>query len=317
MEPGRIHELTASAEGRIDAVLAGALPGVSRARVQRLLAESAVTLNGCIARKSDRVAIGDHLTVNQQSVEHPQPEEAPVLEVLYEDDAYVVVNKPPGVVVHGGPGESAPSVAAWFLKRYPREASQFDVERPGIVHRLDKDTSGVLLLARTPAAQTWAGQQFEDRSVEKLYLAVTDGVPGRKEALIDAPIGRHPADRMKMAVVRRGREARTGYQVLGGDARGALLLVKLFTGRTHQIRVHLAAIGTPVSRDSVYGTAGDGRQLLHAWRLTVPHPDGGTITATAPAPGDVVSAIRELGLESLALEYSQPAVPQRRLSEDP
>jgi 23S rRNA pseudouridine1911/1915/1917 synthase len=181
------------------------------------------------------------------------------------------------------------------------------------VHRLDKETSGALLLAKTPRAQAALGHAFESREVTKLYLAVTDAVPAQREAVIEAPIGRDPADRTRMAILRRGRAARTGYSVLGHDGRKALLLVRLYTGRTHQVRVHLAAIGAPVHGDRVYGAASDGRQLLHAWRIVVPHPEGGTLEVTAPAPPDVLAAVRGMGLEAVASEYGS-ASPARRES---
>lgn len=306
------RELTATAEGRIDAAIAAAYPDLSRARVQRLVAEGHVTLNGETARKSARTAPGDRVTITIPLTEHAPAAAIPSVTVLYEDNEVVAVDKRPGLVVHGGPGETSPSLVAWFVDRYPESAAQFEADRPGVVHRLDKDTSGVVIMARTPAAQAGLSAAFEAREVTKLYLAITDGIPERREAVIEAPVGRHPGDRTKMAIVRRGREARTGYEVLADDGRRALLLVRLYTGRTHQVRVHLAAIGAPVAMDSVYGAGGEGRQLLHAWRLTVPHPAGGDLEVTAPAPPDIVAAIRGMRPEGLAFEYSQPVAPVRR-----
>lgn len=310
------RELVAARSGRVDAVLADALPGVSRARVQRLIADGHVFVNGDPVRKSVQVDAGDVLLVEEPERELAAPADVDFdLPVLYEDDAVLAVDKPAGLAVHGAPGDTGPSVIGWFAARLPELAGRFDAERPGVVHRLDKDTTGVLLLAKTPEAQAALGHSFEARETAKTYLAVVDGVPGKERAIIDAAIARHPGDRTRMALVKHGRASRTGYEVLGGDRDQSLLLVRPETGRTHQIRVHLAAIHCPVARDRVYGrrTAVDpgGRQLLHAYRLTVPHPDGGTVTITAPVPADMEAAIRAIGLDSLASEYAAAAPPER------
>ena len=209
------------------------------------------------------------------------------------------------------------------MERYPEAAKAFEAERPGVVHRLDKDTTGVLLMAKTPQAQAFVSQAFEERRTTKTYLAIVEGVPTRPRAVIDAPLGRHPGDRTRMAIVNDGREARTEYELLGSGQDLSLLLVHLYTGRTHQIRVHLSAIGHPVSGDVVYGTretrtAARGAagvapsqvgvrksQLLHAWQLRVPHPDGGTLIATAPLPADMGDVLRANGMTVLAQEYGR------------
>ena len=167
----------------------------------------------------------------------------------------------------------------------------------------------MLLLAKTPQAQATLSAEFEARTTRKTYLAVTDGIPTRDHAVIDAAIARHPGDRTKMAIARKGRIARTEYETLGHDGEQALLLVHPETGRTHQIRVHLAAIAAPVRFDRVYGRPGDGRQLLHAWQLTIPHPAGGTLTVTAPIPPDFAAALRAMHLDALAAEYARPVEP--------
>ncbi|MEX2080632.1 MAG: RluA family pseudouridine synthase, partial [Dehalococcoidia bacterium] len=232
--------------------------------------------------------------------------------ILYEDDQLLAIDKPPGLVVHGGPGDTAPSVASWFLARFPGLAAAFDSRRPGVVHRLDKDTTGVLLLAKSPAAQHSVSRAFEQRETEKLYLAVCDGVPDRRKAAIDAPIGRHPGDRTRMAIVKRGRAARSRYEVLAHDGDRSLVLVHLETGRTHQARVHLAAISAPVSGDSVYGHGRPGtRQLLHSYQLTVPHPDGGTLTISSALPADMQEAVRSIHAEDVASSYMTPVPPKR------
>lgn len=308
---GELREFVAPGEGRIDAVLAALDPGLTRARVQRLIARGLVTLNGEPVRKSAAVAAGDRIAVHLPLNEHPAPSTGLDLPILYEDETLLAIDKPPGLAVHGAPGDTAPTVAAWFLERYPAEARAFDVDRPGIVHRLDKDTSGVLLLARTPAAQAALGAAFASRTVDKAYIAICDGVPGRPRAVVEAPIARHPGDRTRMAVVSGGREARTEYELLGDDGNQSLLLVHPETGRTHQVRVHLAAIGLPVAQDSVYGKKRAGRHLLHAWRLAIPHPSGGTLVITAPLPADMAAAVRSMGLEQVASLYLQSLPPER------
>ena len=300
------RELSASAPGRIDAVLAAACPDLSRARLQRLIAGGNVRVNGEPVRKSGRVEAGDTLLLDVPETLHEPAGPEFDLRVLYEDGWLVAIDKPAGLAVHGAPGDTGPSVASWMLARLGALAASFDVERPGIVHRLDKDTSGVLILAKTPAAQAALSAQFEARTTQKTYLAITDGVPDRPKAVIDAEIGRHPGDRMRMAIARHGREARTAYEVLGRGGDHALLLIRPETGRTHQIRVHLSAIGAPVAFDRVYGKGGDGRQLLHAWQLGIPHPAGGLLTVTAELPGDFQASVRALGLEAVALPYFVP-----------
>ncbi|MGH2632558.1 MAG: RluA family pseudouridine synthase [Tepidiformaceae bacterium] len=303
------RELVAASSGRVDAVLAATFPDLSRARLQRLIAGGNVSINGEAVRKSGQVQPGDTLCVDVPETPH---EVAPMkfdLPVLYEDSWLIAIDKPAGLAVHGAPGDTGPGVALWMLQRLGDLAGSFDVERPGIVHRLDKDTSGVLLLAKTPAAQASLSAQFEARTTHKTYLAMTDGVPDRPRAVIDAGIARHPGDRTKMAIARHGREARTAYESLGDDGQHAFLLLRPETGRTHQIRVHLAAIAAPVLFDRVYGKGGDGRQMLHAWQLSIPHPAGGVLTVTAPIPSDFEAAVRSAGLERLALPYLLPTAP--------
>ena len=310
-----IRRLTAESFGRIDVVVSEAFADLSRGRVQRMLGEGAITIGGETARKSAQVSPGDKIEVHVERFERRAPVSVPELDVVYEDDSVVVINKAAGVVVHGGPGDTGPTVVAWFVQRYPELAARFDVERPGVVHRLDKDTSGIMVLAKTPESQGAVSRAFEARDVVKRYLAIVAGVPAKPRARIDAPIGRHGGDRTKMAVTRRGRESRTDYETIGDDGERALLALRLHTGRTHQIRVHLAAIKVPVVNDSTYGTAGDGRQLLHAWRLAFPHPDGGRLTVTAPLPADMAAAVRQMGLEELASRYEAITPPERTLSD--
>jgi len=303
--------LTAEAPGRLDAVLAGAFSDLSRARIQRLIAAGHARVNGEPARKALTVAAGDTLELEVPPTPHESAPTGLSLPVLYEDSELCVINKPAGIAVHGAPGDTGPTVAAWWLEQLGDAAAAFDVERPGIVHRLDKDTSGVLVLARTPAAQAALSAAFEARTTKKTYLAIVDGVPDRPKAVIDAPIDRHPGDRTRMAIVTRGRESRTAYELLHTDGRRSLLEVRPETGRTHQIRVHLAAIGVPVSDDAVYGKREPGgRQALHAYQLSIPHPAGGVLTVTAPIPPDLDRAIRALAADAEAIRFARPVEPE-------
>ena len=307
-----IRELTAEQAGRIDAVIAAAIPDLSRARVQRLIADGFVQVNGAVVRKSGQVQIGDLLCLELPVIDHTVIPTGLTLRILYEDAAMLAIDKPAGLAVHGAPGDTGPSVANWFIEKLGESAGAFDAERPGIVHRLDKDTSGVLLLAKTPQAQAALSAAFEARTTKKCYIAIVDGVPSRDRAVIDAAIGRHPGDRTKMAVAKQGRDARTGYEILAHDDARSLLLVHPETGRTHQIRVHLAAINTPVTFDRTYGRGNsEGRQLLHAWRIEVPHPEGGTLTVTAELPDDFAEPIREMRASVAAEPYFKAVAAER------
>lgn len=311
------RELTASEAGRLDAVLSRALPELSRARIQRLIEAGNVRVNGEIFRKSATVQEGDLLEFELPAIDHAVAPSGLDLPRLYDDAALSVIDKPPGLAVHGAPGDTGPSVAGWWLEQLGPAAAGFDVERPGIVHRLDKDTSGVLLLAKTPAAQAALSHAFEERATRKTYLAIVEGKPPQPRAVVDAPIDRHPGDRTRMAVTTSGRPSRTEYEVIAADNERSLLEVHPETGRTHQIRVHLSAIGCPVADDGVYGKrAPRGRQLLHAYRIHVPHPSGGTLTVTSPVPADMAGAIRSIGAEQVASHYSQPVPPNLEAAPD-
>jgi len=267
-------------------------------------------VNGSPGRKALVVNEGDSLELEVPETPHDTTPTGLHLKILYEDAVLAVISKPAGLAVHGAPGDTGPSVAAWWLEQLGDAASAFDVERPGIVHRLDKDTSGVLILAKTPSAQASLSGEFEARTTKKTYLAIVDGTPDRPRAVIDAPIDRHPGDRTRMAIANRGREARTEYEMLHTDSRRSLLEVRPETGRTHQIRVHLAAVGSPVSDDGVYGKRiPGGRQLLHAYQLSIPHPEGGTLTVTASIPYDFDHAIRAIGGEAFAIRFARPVEP--------
>lgn len=309
-QPGNpLLQLTADWEGRVDAAIVRELPDLTRGHIQRLIDAGHVTVNGEPVRKSYQVRLGDALFVEAPDAEPDAVDPGLDLPILYEDDYLAVIDKPAGIAVHGAPGDLTPCVASWWAWRLPNTAAFVGVERPGIVHRLDKDTSGVLLLAKTPGAQAALSKSFELRESGKTYLAVTDGVPKRDRAVVDAAIGRSTGDRTKMAVTRSGRESRTEYEMLGAARDKAFLKVKPETGRTHQIRVHLAAIHCPVRYDRIYGHEGPGRQMLHAYQITVPHPAGGQLTATAPLPADMEEDVRSIVGEAVAAEYREALPP--------
>jgi 23S rRNA pseudouridine1911/1915/1917 synthase len=288
---------------RLDVFLARA-SGLSRARIQRLIADGHVLLDGHPAKPSAPLVPGQrlHLVVPPPEPLTLRPEAIP-LEILYEDDDLLVLNKPAGLVVHPGAGRTTGTLVHALLAHCDRLPGIGGVERPGIVHRLDRDTSGVMVVAKTEAAHQALSGQFKGRIVRKYYLALAHGRIGPESGRIDAPIGRRAEDRKRMGVRREGgREARTGYRVLRRLPEATLVELALETGRTHQIRVHLAHIGHPVVGDRVYGgrrerraqtdeTAAE-RQLLHAWRLAFRHPASGAwVEFEAPPPPDFLQAI--------------------------
>lgn len=278
---------------RLDQWLAAALPHLSRSQLQKLIRQEQIWLNGQTARPSTAVQPGDVVTVYLPAPEPttPQPELV-ALEIVYEDDDLVVINKPAGMVVHPAQGHSSGTVVNALLARYPdlanlAEEDDAAADRPGIVHRLDQDTSGLMLVARTAAALGQLQQQFKQREVEKIYLALVYGQPAAPEGIIDVPLGRDSQHRQKFAPRPDGKPARTHYQLLENYGAYSLLEIGLETGRTHQIRVHLAWLKCPVVGDTVYGRKknplGLRRQFLHAWRLRFQHPrTGETIRLEAP-----------------------------------
>lgn len=295
------HIDAAEAGTRLDRCLSRLIPGSSRTYLQKLIAEGLVSADGA-ALTVPRYPVRAGMTVR---VELPEPESAePAAEpfdfpILYEDEAMLVIDKPAGVVVHPAAGNPTGTVVNALLGRYPHLAESVagNPERPGIVHRLDKDTSGCLVIAKTPEAQYRIASSFAGRETGKTYLAVVRGVPRQADGEISGLIGRHPVNRQKMAVVERnGKLAITRYHLeRSGIVNGipvSLLKVNILTGRTHQIRVHLASIGVPVLGDATYGGTRPeipeaGRQMLHAWKLKLPHPlTRKEMEFTAPLPED-------------------------------
>lgn len=286
---------------RLDQVLASLLPQYSRNRLQAWIKAGQVLVDGeAVLEGKRKVRGGESLMLvatPDRELLAQTPEDIP-LDVCFEDEALLVINKPAGMVVHPGSGNWSGTLMNALLHYDPRLAN---LPRAGIVHRLDKDTSGLLVVARTLAAQTDLVRQLQARSVKREYLAVAVGVP-RGDGRIDAPIGRHPLQRTRMAVVPGGKPAITHYQVLAAYAGGAsLLCCRLETGRTHQIRVHLAWLGHPLLGDPVYGKPQPGlpnftRQALHATRLGLVHPVSGAALAwEAPVPADMRALLDVLG----------------------
>lgn len=273
---------------------------LSRSRLQRLIREGRVEVEGRPARPSQPVRAGSRIRVRV-----PPPEPAAVapqpipLDVVYEDADLLVVVKPRGMVVHPAPGHPAGTLVNALLARCPDLAGVGGVQRPGLVHRLDRDTTGLLVVAKTDRAHRDLTAQLRRRELERRYLALVRGVPPAA-GTVDAPVGRDPHRRVRMAVVPDGRPARTHFRLLEAfRERYALLEVRLETGRTHQIRVHLAAIGHPVAGDPLYGgrrgELGLQGQALHAYRLALVHPRTGEhLCFEAPPPPDLASALARL-----------------------
>jgi 23S rRNA pseudouridine1911/1915/1917 synthase len=297
---------------RLDQFLAEAIPGLSRSQIQKLIRQGCVCLSTSpayqtkqITRPSASVQPGEVITVHLFAPQPtaPQPEAIP-LDIVFEDDDLIVINKPAGLVVHPAHGHSAGTLVNALLAHYPdlaamTESDADSADRPGIVHRLDRDTSGLLIVARTPAALQHLHRQFKTRTVEKVYLALVFGRPDAPEGVIDVPLGRDPRQRQKFAARPGGKPARTHYRVRAELGAYSLLEIGLETGRTHQIRVHLAWLKCPVVGDTVYGrqknSLGLKRQFLHAWRLRFEHPRTGEMLALeAPLASDLQTVLAGL-----------------------
>ncbi len=304
MSPVDYSEITLPADCaglRLDAALARLFPEHSRSRLQGWLKSGAIRVDGLPADAKRKVHGGERIFCAVP----PAPTFAAVAEdiplpIVYEDDSLIVIDKPAGLVVHPGNGNERGTLMNALLHHAPELA---EVPRAGIVHRLDKDTSGLMVVAKTLAAQTHLVRALAAHHVQRHYLALVHGQVATGGS-IDAPIGRHPVQRIKMAVVKQGgKAARTHYAVRERFARATLLECRLETGRTHQIRVHMASIGHPLVGDPIYGKkkSGDalldafGRQALHAYRLTLAHPASGTeMTWESPLPADFTALLEAL-----------------------
>jgi 23S rRNA pseudouridine1911/1915/1917 synthase len=294
-------ELTGDRSGeRLDAFIARRRPELSRSRIRHLIDEGLVTVGGAQAKASARVAEGATvvLVVPPAEVVELEAEVIP-LSVIYQDADVIVVDKPAGLTVHPAPGHPRGTLVNALLAACPNLRGIGGTLRPGIVHRLDKDTSGLIVVAKNDRAMLALQSQLKAREVKKTYVALVRGVPDPREGMIEAPIGRNPKNRKKMAVVAGGRESTTKYrvtEVLGGGAY-ALLEVEPVTGRTHQIRVHMSALGHPVVGDLTYGGRSKllGRQFLHAAKLAFELPSSGRmIEFESPLPADLREVLADL-----------------------
>ena len=286
-----------SAGDRLDRYLAGRV-GFSRSQLQRLIEQHAVLVNGKPGKAGRRMEPGDIVAFTPVSAQEStlRPESIP-LSVVYQDEDLLVVDKPAGLTVHPAPGHPHGTLVNALLALAPEIASaeaEGSTGRPGIVHRLDKDTSGLLVVAKNPYAHEFLARQLRDRTMTKHYLALVEGKLAPERGAIEAPIGRDPVRRQRMAVMDQGKPARTTYQVLKYLKHHTLLLAGLETGRTHQIRVHLAAIGHPVVGDAVYGHREPWctRQFLHAHVLGFLRPgDGQYLELRSELPEDLSAAL--------------------------
>ena len=296
----RSLDLVADRSGeRLDAFLARRCPELSRSHARRLIDDGLVSVDGATAKPALRLSQGDRVRATVPPAETmalPEPEPIPVT-VIYQDDDLLVVDKPAGLTVHPAPGHPRGTLVNALLALVPELRGVADTLRPGIVHRLDKDTSGLLVVAKNERAHRSLTRQLKAHEVHKTYLALVHGTPRPPEGIIEAPIGRHPRNRKKMAVVAGGREAQTRYRIRQVMDAYALLEVEPVTGRTHQIRVHLAAIGHPVVGDATYGRRSTlvSRQFLHAWRLAFALPASGRLVEfESPLPADLRDALRRI-----------------------
>ena len=276
-----IHEITATEEDRrqrLDMVLVRYLPELSRSKIQALVKAGKVTLRGEPVRSSDEVQEGDLFRIEEESPK------------LHEDADLLVVNKPAGMVVHIGAGHEEGTLVNALLYHGGTLSAGSEEHRPGIIHRLDKETSGCIVVAKNDQTHAAISKQFANRQVKKTYLAIVRGRPRHVKGTVDLAIGRHPVNRQKMTPRRppSGREAVTDYEILAVNESHSLIACMPRTGRTHQIRVHLQHLGHPIAGDPLYGRRDKfARHLLHAWKLEFTHPRTGEILhCVAPLPAD-------------------------------
>ena len=289
---------TEGAGRRIDAFLAESLRDVSRARVQRLIIGGDVLVDGGPVKASHRLVAGEKVTIRltREMKEKPGPEDMP-LEILHEDRDIILVDKPSGLVVHPGAGRRTQTLVNALLYRFPDLAGQEPEDRPGIVHRLDKETSGVMVVARSPRALIDLQQQLKNREVDKRYLGLVWGKIRHTEGRLSWPIGRHARHRDRISIkTDKPREAETHYRLLQAYQEFAYLEIHPLTGRTHQIRVHMAAAGHPLVGDSRYGRRGgkgpSPRLFLHAATLKFRHPGSGErVEFSSPLPPDLQAVL--------------------------
>ena len=309
-ESGDILDFVADGDGaRLDAWLAARCPELSRSRIQALIGEGCVTVDGAPAAAKARPRAGQRIlvAVPPPLPADPEPEDIP-LDVVYEDADIILVNKPAGLVVHPAPGHYTGTLVNALLFHCADLRGIGGTARPGIVHRLDKDTTGLLVVAKHEQALANLAAQFQNGRTRKVYLALVHGVPPRESGTIRTTIGRHPTDRKRMAAdPPRGKPAVTHYQIEKRLGPATLLRVRIETGRTHQIRVHLSHIGLPIVGDPVYGNRAldrkipdcPTRQMLHAAEFSFDHPrDGRPLSFAAPPPADMAALLARLAAET-------------------
>ena len=288
---------------RLDQFLAKRLSQYSRSRLQQLIRSGFVRLNGASTRPRQIVRAGDKIDVRESPVEQieTRPQRIP-LDILFEDDDLIVINKPAGLTVHPGAGQREHTLVNALLSHCTTLSGIGGKERPGIVHRLDKETSGCLVVAKNDFAHRELSGQFADRTVEKIYLALVAGKLRKPAGVIEERIGRHPVHRQRMSVTtKRGRTAKTEYRVVRSNEEASLIECRLHSGRTHQVRVHLHHLGHPVLGDKVYGVRlvkNFPRQMLHAWKLGFRHPQTGEWKQfQASVPDDFKEAVARTDLQ--------------------
>lgn len=318
--PGDSFEITCAEEGsrpRLDVFLARQLPLLSRSRIQKLIEGSEVTVDGQVQPPRHRLASGSvvRLTIPEPEAGAPQPQDIPV-DVVYEDADLLVINKHAGIAVHPAPGNWDSTLVNALLGRNPQLSTIGGVFRPGLVHRLDKDTTGLMVVARNDTAHNRLAKALAARHIKRTYQAIVVRALRDREGVVDAPIGHHPNQRVQRAVVPDGKPSRTHYRVLEAYHGFTLVECRLETGRTHQIRVHMAHLGNPVLGDELYGGSARlavqsipshdtalragllknaTRQMLHAATLEFHHPASGEVMSfDAPPPGDFQSVLRLL-----------------------
>jgi len=302
-----IMEFTVENAGeRLDKILVARFPDYSRSQIQSLISDGAVTVDGASAKAGHKMKGGERIVVELPDDNEPviEPEEIDI-KIVYEDEDIAVIDKPSGMVVHPGIGQESGTLVHAILFRYPEIVDMQDDPvaegRMGIVHRLDKDTSGLIVIARNIKALTNLMAQFKERTTEKTYTALLERAPKTMEGRIDAPIGRDPKQRKRMGVVQDGKHAVTEFEVIDTQFQGgrALVKIKIETGRTHQIRVHMAFIGCPIIGDTVYGfnkqRIGMKRNFLHASELSFDHPTTGErMTFTSELPAGLKNVMEKL-----------------------
>ena len=278
---------------RLDHFLAARAEGFSRSRLQALIASGEITLNRAATRPSAKVRAGDLIFLSVPSIGPAENVAQNIpLTVLFEDEHLLVIDKPAGLVIHPAAGNPDGTLVNALLHHCEGLSGIGGVQRPGIVHRLDKETSGCLVVAKHDQAHRALAAQFARREVTKIYLALVAGRLSASTGTSEQPIGRHPVHRQRMAVVAKGRPAKTEWRVRGEIPAGSIVECTLHTGRTHQIRVHLKQLGHSILGDQLYGKRGlFSRQMLHAWRLGFVHPESGErLSFESPIPPDFVEA---------------------------